>query len=290
MIETVTSVLRELGLVESDRPLRYNVQLTVGIGVTYILEALVDRATFFHVKASESENLLPVFRAQEHAAQTFCDFVPRPIGHRSRDGWEVAVSEGVFFRRVRPDAFVSRGTKPFQGVIGFFSRQHDKAQIHDSAHPHGAMLAELREEFAGTKLSQVVEPWLMSPGREQIERLPHVWQHGDFARANIGETDSGLVVFDWEDYGKITLPGFDLCTLVASFIGIDPDRLKALRTGDSGADFSAMVDSACGVMRLDPGLFRRLMPLYLLLFLRLKARYGHAAQTNTLALINSLTG
>jgi hypothetical protein len=40
----------------------------------------------------------------------------------------------------------------------------------------------------------------------EIRRGP---QHGDFALSNVLEADGGLVVFDWERFGRVELPGFD---------------------------------------------------------------------------------
>jgi thiamine kinase-like enzyme len=47
----------------------------------------------------------------------------------------------------------------------------------------------------------------------ELRELPEVPQHGDFVHNNLGRARDTLYVFDWEDYGKVCLPGFDLAML-----------------------------------------------------------------------------
>lgn len=57
--------------------------------------------------------------------------------------------------------------------------------------------------------------------------LPPRLQHSDLAINNIGRTPEGFVLFDWEDYGRIAFPGFDLAVLIASACDFDPARVNA---------------------------------------------------------------
>lgn len=60
---------------------------------------------------------------------------------------------------------------------------------------------------------------------QMIGPMPTIPQHGDLAINNIGKSRQGIIVFDWEDYGHITVPGFDLCVLLFSGTRFDIKEL-----------------------------------------------------------------
>jgi hypothetical protein len=77
-----------------------------------------------------------------------------------------------------------------------------------------------------------------------LERVPRVRQHGDFVLSNLGVTPTGfVVVFDWEDYGRICYPGFDGATFLLSF-SHHLGESRALETSPSS--FLGWIDSRCG--------------------------------------------
>lgn len=47
-----------------------------------------------------------------------------------------------------------------------------------------------------------------------VEKITPIFQHGDFTPDNIILKDENLFVIDWDNYGKIDLPAFDLLTLL----------------------------------------------------------------------------
>lgn len=65
-----------------------------------------------------------------------------------------------------------------------------------------------------------------------LKALPIIPQHGDLAINNVALTPSGLILFDWEDYSFIKLPGFDLCILLASGSNFDLSKLLLLIEND----------------------------------------------------------
>ena len=76
---------------------------------------------------------------------------------------------------------------------------------------------------------------LCSRMREQLHGLarlglPRVPQHGDFSLGNVlVRRGGGVVVVDWEDYGAVRLPGYDLVALFATLPGRDVLRHPRLR-------------------------------------------------------------
>jgi aminoglycoside phosphotransferase (APT) family kinase protein len=122
--------------------------------------------------------------------------------------------------------------------------------------------------------------------------LPHIQQHGDFVMNNLGATRAGLVVFDWEDFGRVALPGLDLCTLVASDTGFSADQLRAITRGDNrlAPAYAQLIDRSCPLIGLTPQLFRQLIPLYLVIFLDLKRGYGKTIGQVVGKLIHDIRG
>jgi hypothetical protein len=57
-------------------------------------------------------------------------------------------------------------------------------------------------------------------------RLSYVRQHGDLVANNVGVTARGIVIFDWEDFGRVELPGFDIALFLASCLDYNPVMLK----------------------------------------------------------------
>lgn len=66
-------------------------------------------------------------------------------------------------------------------------------------------------------LNTVFKNYLHNTVNKIFSALPEVNQHGDFTFTNLGIREGQrLIAFDWEDYGRIKLPGLDLATFLAS--------------------------------------------------------------------------
>lgn len=65
-----------------------------------------------------------------------------------------------------------------------------------------------------------------------LEAFPVIPQHGDLAINNMAKACTGLILFDWEDYGFVTIPGFDLCILLVSGCNFDLSKLVLLIEND----------------------------------------------------------
>ena len=77
---------------------------------------------------------------------------------------------------------------------------------------------DLRRSVSAVALARDWAAWQRS--------LPSQPQHSDLAINNLGRTATGFVVFDWEDYGRTSLPGFDLSILVCSACAFHMDRVR----------------------------------------------------------------
>lgn len=105
---------------------------------------------------------------------------------------------------------------------------------------------------------------------EMLKKMPIIPQHSDLAINNIGKTDQGLIVFDWEDYGEVTLPGFDLCVLLASGYGFNYDRLiKGVKTQN------ALFNNVLNVSGIKSNQYMDLLAINVLIFGYIKKRLSY---------------
>jgi hypothetical protein len=279
MLRLVEETLSDLGLVAAGRPLRYCINITTGESIS--VSAFVDDGSFFQIKSSEHVDLQPEFLAYRKAWEDFPLFVPKPLGFMVRSNWRLKVSEGVEHTALPAHEILNydaRGKGLASALLHFFELGCAKA-----APPDTAKLCALREHiedhFATTRYAALVDRCLTQHWRH-IETLPQVAQHGDFVLNNIARSGRRLIIFDWEDYGRITLHGLDLATLLFSVCGGNNSLFQAMcRDGGplppSLADF---LRRACAHCKVDVVQFRQLLPAYLMVFLYMKRNYGVGIQ------------
>lgn len=117
-------------------------------------------------------------------------------------------------------------------------------------------------------------------------------QHSDLAINNFGRTASGFVIFDWEDYGAVNLPGFDFVVLLASGYQFEAGRIRLFfeRAAGGGNIESAFSTDLMNNLNLRSDDWVDLFLVNLILFHELKTRldYGPGVIDRTLRLIKDL--
>lgn len=286
MISVARELLVELGLSGgTDRP-RINVAFTRGASVT--AEAHLGAAGFVHFKASELESLEREYRATLAARERFGAVVPEPLAFVQREGWEVIASRGVRFATLAPSHF-ARGAVP-RALEEFLVRGVTRARAVGLPSPL-TQLETLAAHPLTARWARVMLPHLDERVRTFLTNLAPIPQHCDLTCNNIGVThDGAVVVFDWEEFGAASVPGLDLCTLLVSLADFDARVLRAWlacaqRSQSGPAAFAA---TACRALGIDPAVFEQLLPLYVLLFLRLKAGYSERLRESLARLLQDL--
>ena len=94
------------------------------------------------------------------------------------------------------------------------------------------------------------------------------------------------MIFDWEDFGAVSLPGLDLFTLELSLAGGARHLLDHRAQRHSGS--TRLVARACAAMQLDGADYGRLTPVYALVFRYLKRNYGPAVREQMDGLLQDL--
>jgi Phosphotransferase enzyme family len=296
MLKRVAQVLQELGLITPGARLRYYIDLTTGDSLA--ISAFDDQARFFQVKASEYVNLRAHYERYCAASGDFGAFVPRPLGYREYDGWSIMVTEGVRHTLARPERVLrgesksaSRLNRQLCDFLHCASRAGADASAAAGGDGRRGWLAALRAHFELTPLARTATVCIRHAQALGVESLHAIPQHGDFVFNNLGWADDKLVVFDWEDYRKVWLPGLDIFTLVMSLFQEDIDALREVvdaRGGRHHAQLEGFLQRACEAQGIEPALFRGLVPLYVLVFLYLKSNYGVQVQERMTSLLLQL--
>lgn len=126
---------------------------------------------------------------------------------------------------------------------------------------------------------------------KMLKTFPLVPQHGDFAINNIARTSTGFVIFDWEDYSFVKLPGFDLCILLASGCNFNLSKLLSLIEDDiykmNRDSFLLPIIQALGIKTSQ---LIDLIMVNLIIFYQLKVQLGYGREiiVNTENLLEQL--
>ncbi len=285
MIELIEELLVENKLIDNPGKAAFDIIFTTGSCL--LLNAFINNDQFYHFKVTEIDDLYPEYQLYQEARELFGDYTPNIIGFLRKNGWDIVLTEGVHHRVLSPARLIEDKSNLTQQIINFLKLMTAKGGPPASKNRHNDFIQELYDHFSSTQFAHVIEPWL---NNSKIESLPHIRQHGDFAVNNIAESGSKLIIFDWEDFGKVALPGFDLCILLASVLRYDDREILAFIRDPKPkhSTLSNLLDLSKEVAGIAPSLFKELIPLYLTIFLYLKKDYGTSIQKNVGDLISLL--
>jgi hypothetical protein len=293
VLSIVGQALEEMSLAKSRASLRYYINITTGDAMS--IAAFVDDERFLQVKVSEFLDLSEQYERYVQAWTDYPSFVPRPLGHRARNEWNMMVTEGVHHVVIRRSEVLRprwRGAGVLQQQLwSYFASRRSQSDAVAAPQEQSELLDRLAAHFDSSPLARVANTCITRAVALGAESIPGRPQHCDFVRNNIGRAGSRLVVFDWEDYAKISLPGLDICTLCLSLLGGGDDAVRAMMLSERGgldAAGVAFLEQACKGQGIEPALFRRLVPLYLLVFLYLKRNYGPSVRQRIAALLFAL--
>jgi len=285
VLTAVTDLLHSRNLLQADDEPGYN--------ITVISEHISHVAVYagggasFHVKVKECGRWPNEYANYCEAERVFPQQVPKLLARELTGNREVIAFQGVPHSRIAVGGIARARSRLSGEILRFFQTSGTAARIAEPAITHRAFLREVAGRAADTNCAAIVGAWMATPS---IDALPHIRQHGDLVLSNLGLTRAGLVVFDWEDFGQVALPGLDICTLLASDTQFNAATLRAIMdaSGPLPDGYAVLLDRGCRAIGLEPELFRQLLPLYLVIFLDLKRDYGSAIARTVRNLVHEL--
>jgi hypothetical protein len=292
VLKAVGQALEELGLIDSGVRLTHYINITAGDAMS--ISVFIDDRRFLQVKASEFVDLRKQYNVYHGAWSDYPALVPRPLGCLDRDGWSIMVCDGVLHMTVqRADVFRRkwRGPSVISGQLCEYFRGNRHSGAVAEAQGHATLVRDLMDHFQHRPLSRMAATIVKDAIALGVESMSPRPQHGDFVLNNLGRAGRRLLIFDWEDYGKVCFPGFDILTLYVSLLADDVDALRRLMNmnADLSIDTEVFLRQACEAQGVELAMFRHLVPFYLLVFLYLKRNYGARVQDRICALLQPLS-
>lgn len=278
MLDDVLVRLRELGLLKDENAAHCNVFVRLD---NVLVNVFDDDGRYYYLRMAEAYDMQREYDVARSVAEVVGRFVPQPLAFFRIGKLSCMVAEGVDFEIVTGAALLdATSSTPAVRELLAFVEYAAGALAAPGSRAHVDDLAEiLTARYLGTEQEPLCARVLESSNLAALRELPSQRQHGDFVPNNFGMRGDRLLIFDWEDFGKVDVPGFDLAVLLGSLVDFHPGRLRALRDAklarapDAQAEW---LDEACRLSRIDTCLFLRSLPFYLSLFMWLKDRYSPA--------------
>jgi len=275
MLDDFVEVLAQLDLpLCRDDLLDMNVQWSHHLSAT-LLDSAGHRYFFKAVPAYDRAYLQEEYEILKHVSQALAGNVPVPLGLKP-------LGEFVFLVLSVSDSEPVRG---IDDLLRNAQRPRNWLELacrlkHLNGRPGAAALPDLGELSAALP---PFEAYLRSDGvGGALATLPAVLQHGDFVANNLGHRGDEPVVYDWEDFGRISVPGYDVAMLMGSLCRHAPQDIVRLLEGEgeAAAFFRALVAGS----GLPWGRFVMLMPLYYALFWVVKRTHRYRSDVQATAL------
>ncbi|MBN8507270.1 MAG: hypothetical protein J0L57_01515 [Burkholderiales bacterium] len=281
----VLATIHARGWFDTSRVYAKNIYLSQGASLSMVLTRHGRPDTF--VKFSDLVDLEIEAERCAAAARAYPDHAPHFVGYARSGVLNLLVTRAVDFAAVTVDVLGSAQDAPAvrEGLIRFFQRARSLGSPKQEPQPR-PWWRSVHDFYREHPLRDLAEPALDELG-PLLCRLPSIPQHGDLVMNNLGICDDRqLVVFDWEDFGAVALPGLDLFTLEYSF-GQAADWARAHgRAGDLSHAFDpTALQEALG---LDPDAYSRLRLPCALVFRYLKRNYGPDIQARLEEVIQTL--
>ncbi len=229
---------------------------------------------FYVVKVAVQSGLDREYRGLSAAYAAMPRNASRPLGLTHHRSFPVLVSSGIRHKPLIP--LHGRGSvQSFESGIKAFLATSVRA------------FRTLPGEGASSGLSEALEhastltPWpdwhaYLERIAPEVAILPRIPQHGDLSVNNIGVAGGQLIFFDWEDFGFVDLPGFDLAVLLLSLNDFDVRRLVVrLRTPSLER---RLMQNGCVSLGMTTDLLLLLFPAYLSLFAQMKDMLGYGPE------------
>jgi len=273
MIDLLKKTLLEKGLAGSGDEIDANILFLRET----LFQVFLNGRLSFVVKAGKPETIHTEFDNTAHAKTLLGDLVPAPLVYVEDSGYKFAVYEGVRHTITYP--------RVIEKKVDLYVRDLERfsSQFLNSAGGDAKAFCSV-EQLRASNIANIVlkdKTKLVSSinsAADALARTRRVPQHSDFSLNNIGmkSDGSGLVIFDWEEYGSVDLFGFDMFIFLASYFSFEAMAVHNFFNAGRPSALRRCVDAYCAGGGVATDDMYRLAPLYLAEFLNLKTskRYG----------------
>ncbi len=280
MIGVIEKSLKNFGLIGEKVKYSYNIYRRGAIRGEIVYFLFIENGDQFAVKVSKYK---PLKKEYDSAKEAFIVLnnhilVPEPLYYSDESGVSLMVSRGIQFVQLT-NTLATKYPEVFRsGIFEYIDRSKNNFLVTQPKSSHSDVVNEMSAYFNGTAISSWLLEWLDLIGDHKLNTMIHIKQHGDFAATNVGISSHHLSVIDWEDHGKLTLPGIDILTICASYLEMEGNRIEQLIYRKDPSNLSEIINYFCTTYGIRYEFFIELVPLYLTNFLYLKKKYGYGEE------------
>lgn len=264
-ITQILFFLKNLGLLSSPQNCSWQIRLTAPHCYSFLIYS--DRLNFYQVKFKSNGSLLSEYVSLKLAYAAFPDQVPYPYDLHHIDGDDMLITKGISHKpmeRNRNDI----SSKEQRHLVDFFQDCYYRFRMSHNLNSYMQLFKE-----SDPYVSQILH---------EINILPGVAQHGDLALTNIGIVKNGIIIFDWEDFGGVTLPFYDLTVFLCSFYNFKIETIFNVMHSKKMKMYN-LIKSVITVSGVDLETYQRWIPVHLAVFSHMKDKLGYSPKVVSLS-------
>ncbi len=277
MLGAAHEVLIDLGILRPGDPLPpFSARMSGNLGLLFYFEG----GASYLIKIGLLTTLDREYRGLTAAYAAMPRSVPEPLRLGTYQSHQVLVTRGVKHKLVLPMQGPADIALFEEGIEAYLITS--ARAFKQSGRP--AWREKLQDALIQTSSLVDWPRWEAYWERIQhdAKNLPPVLQHGDFSANNIGVSESTLVFFDWEEFGLVDLPGFDLAILLLSLSNFSMTQLLERLSRPSVE--ASVAQRGCRALGISTDDLVDLFPAYASLYIQTKSRLGYPSTvTNRIA-------
>ena len=230
------------------------------------------RRNIYFIKVAAHEFLKREYKGLSIANDGLRPYVPKAVAFGVEQGLSILVCESERVDILRPRHLSPRRSMITRDLFNIFAKTVDVFSVTDKGPAHTEILLDKLRDIGDRDVKKAMTKHLDRMDISEIDRTLHISQHGDFVMRNLGirRSTGGVVVFDWEDFGRVTLAGMDVATFLASSVHFDSKKILAILSRKDATVAGDLYVAAMKILGIDLALTKLLFPIYMVHFLDLK--------------------
>ena len=248
----------------------------ISSGKSTSVQVLVENGYHLHLKISTGASLMKEYETLKEVYAVLPKIVPKPIALEKIGLRDVIISEGVKHGILNKFDSLTINKQ----IIETFNKVNEVSLKHflekKPKNNHAAMVNDSALTLNQLDLAQPLNKWLSEFDFSPLKNIPYVKQHGDLASNNVGVYKKDIYIFDWEDFGRVLLPGYDMFLFAFTYYKLDLDKMDFFILSKSNNFLNQILKRYFANTGMDIHLFKKMYVAYIILFLCSKRDLGYS--------------
>lgn len=272
MLGPIENLLHQRGLLDATGKICCN----IFFGKSTSVQVLLENGGHLHLKISTGDSLKKEFETLKEVYAVLPKIVPKPLAFEKIGLNDVIISEGVKHRVLNKfDSFILK-----KNIIETFNTVNEAGftyfLVNKPEKTHASRIRESVFTLDQLDIAQPLNEWLSVFDFSRLKNIPYIKQHGDLASNNVGVYKKDIYIFDWEDFGRVLLPGYDLFLFAFTFFKFNFDKMDFFISSKSNSFLNEILRRYFEKTGMDMHLFKKMYVAYIILFLCSKRDLGYS--------------